>query len=125
MTMGCRCGIYLHQTPPVKEPAVAVISPSPDRVVHNEWVQTYDELPVPVGRWHSLANWTSVRLGNNPNRPTMNERETEQLTYYSLIDTNEQQNRESDQQNRENEQQNHELDADLMYSGYSSEHFKI
>ena len=47
--MGCGCGLYLHQTPsPVKGPAVAVVSPPPDRVVHNECVQTCDELPVPV-----------------------------------------------------------------------------
>ena len=50
MTMGCRHAIYLHQTPPVKEPAVAVVSPSPDRGVHSECVQTYDELPVSVGQ---------------------------------------------------------------------------
>ena len=60
----------------------------------------------------------------------MNERETEQLTYHSLIDTNEQQNRESEQQNRENEQQDSEsddaqsMDLDLMYSDYSSEHLE-
>ena len=54
----------------------------------------------------------------------MNERETEQSTYNSLIDTNEQQNRESEQQNRENEQQDSESDADLMYSDYSSEHLE-
>ena len=48
MTMGCGHGLYLHQTPPVKEPAVAVVSPSPDRAVHNECVQMYDDLPAPV-----------------------------------------------------------------------------
>ena len=47
----------------------------------------------------------------------MNERETEQSTYNSLTDTNE-------QQNRENEQQDSESDADLMYSDYSSEHLQ-
>ena len=56
----------------------------------------------------------------------MNERETECSTYNSLIDTNEQQNRESEQPNRDNEQQDSELDdtqsmdLDLMYSDYSS-----
>ena len=59
----------------------------------------------------------------------MNERETEQLTYHSFIDTNEQ-NRESEQQNRENEQQDSELDdaqsrdLDLMYPDYSSKHLE-
>ena len=101
MTMGCGCRLHLHQTPPVRKPAVAVVSPSPDRVVHNECVQKYDELPVPVRPRHPLVNWTSIRLGNNPNRPTMNESETEQSTYNSVTDANEQQNRESEQQNRE------------------------
>ena len=96
MTMGCGCRLYLHQTSPVKEPAVTVVSPSPERVVHNECVQAYDELPSSVRQRHSLANWTSIRLGNNPNRPTMNDRETEPSTYTSLIDTNEQQNRQNE-----------------------------
>ena len=98
MTTDCGSRIHLHQTPPVKEPAVAVVSPSADRVFHNECVQMYDELPAPVRPRHPLPNWTSVRLGNNPNRPTVNERETEQSTYNSVNDTNEQQNRESEQQ---------------------------
>ena len=75
--MGCGHRLHLNQTPPVREPAVAVVSPSPDRVVCNECVQTYDELPVPVRPRQPLANWISIRLGNNPNRPTVNERETE------------------------------------------------
>ena len=56
MTMGCGHGLHLHQTPPVREPALAVVSPSPDIVVHNECVQKYDELPVPVRPRHPLAN---------------------------------------------------------------------
>ena len=119
---------YTYTKPPVKDPTVAIVSSSPDRVIHNECVQTYDELPSPVRQRHSLANWTSVRLGDSPNRPTMNDRQTDQLTYHSLTDTNEQQNRESEQQNRENEQQDSEsddaqtMDLDLVYSDYSSEH---
>ena len=61
---------------PVREPTIAVVPPSPDKMVYNDSVPTYDGPPVPVRPRHILANWTSVRLGNNPNRPTVNERET-------------------------------------------------
>ena len=123
MTMDCRHRLHLNQTPPVREPHIAVVSPSPDRVVHNECVQMYDELPAPVRPRHPLANWTSVRLGNNPDRPTMNERETEQSMYNVVIDTNEQQNRESEQQDSESDDAQ-STDLDLMYSDYSSEHLE-
>ena len=56
ITMGCGCRLHLDQTPPVREPAIAVVSPSPDRVVHNECVQTYDELPTTVRPRQPLAN---------------------------------------------------------------------
>ena len=36
-------------------------------------VQTYDEMPAPVRPRHALANWTSIRIGNNPNRPLVND----------------------------------------------------
>ena len=83
----------------------------------------YDELPVPVRPRHPLANWTSIRLGNNPNRPTVNERETEQLIYNSVIDTNGLQNRESEQQDSESDLAQ-STDPDLMYSDYISEHLE-
>ena len=59
----------------------------------------------------------------------MNERETEQSTYDSVIDTNEQQHRESEEQNRESEQDSESnnaqsMDLDQMYSDYSSEHLE-
>ena len=85
MTMGCGCRFHIDQTLPVREPAIADVFPSPDGVVHNGCVQMYDEIPVPVRPGHPLANWTSVRLGNNPNRPTVNERETEQLIITWLL----------------------------------------
>ena len=53
----------------------------------------------------------------------MNERETEQSTYNSVIDTNGQQNRESEQQDSELDDAQ-STDPDLMYSDYSSEHLK-
>ena len=122
ITMGCRYRLHLDQTPPVREPAIAVVSPSPYRVVHNECVQTYNELPMPVRPRHSLANWISIRLGNNPNRPTVKERETKQLTYNSVIDTNGLQNRESEQDRESDDAQS--TDPDLIHSDYSSEHLE-
>ena len=119
--MGCRHEIHLDQTPPVREPTIAVVPPSPNRIVHNDSIQTYDELPVPIRPRDALAKWTSIRLGNNPNRPTINERETEQLTYNSVIDTTGLQNRESEQQDRESDDAQ-STNSDLMYSDYSSEH---
>ena len=109
--------------PPVRGPTIAVIPPLPDRIVHNDSIQMYDELPVPVRPRHALANWTSVRLGNNPSRPTVNERETEQLTYNSVIDSTGLQNRECEQQDRESDDAQ-STNSDLMYSDYSSEHLE-
>ena len=123
MTMHCGCRIHLNQTPQVREPAVGVVPPSLDRIIHNECVQISDELPVPVRPRQPLANWTSVRLGNNPKRPTTNERETEHSTYNSVIDTNRQQNRESEQQDSELDDVQ-STDPDLMYSDYRSEHLE-
>ena len=122
--MGCRCRIHLDQTPPVREPATAVVPPSPDRIVHKDSVQTYDEPSAPVRPRHTLAIWTSIRLGNNSNRPTMNEWETGQLTYNSVIDSTRLQNRESEQQNRESDDAQ-STDPDLIYSDYRSEHLEV
>ena len=53
---------------------------SPDRLVTPDRVQTYDEMPVLVRPQHALANWTSVRLGNDPNTQKDKNKETgEQL----------------------------------------------
>ena len=121
ITLGCRHAIHIDQTPPVREPTVTVVPPSPDKVVYNDSVQMYGELPVPVRPRHALANWTSIRLGNNPNRPTMNEREDGQLIYNSVLDSTRLQNREYVQQDRESDDAQ-STDPDLMYSDYSSEH---
>ena len=45
---------------------------SPDKIVHTDRVQTYDKMPATVRPRHALANWTSVSLGKDPNRPTIN-----------------------------------------------------
>ena len=48
ITMGCGCGIHINPAPSVREPPVALVPLSTDRIVHNDRVQTYDDLPVPV-----------------------------------------------------------------------------
>ena len=75
---------------------------------------------MPVRPRNALANWTSIRLGNDPNRPIVNERETGQLIYNSVIDSTGLQNRESEQEDRELDDAQ-STDLDLMYSDYSSE----
>ena len=88
---GCGHGININHPPQPGAPKIAMVSP--DRIVTTDRVQTYDEMSAPVRARHALANWTSVSLGNNPNRLTVNERETEQ--FYSMTDTTGPQNRES------------------------------
>ena len=78
ITIGHGCRIHIDQTAPVREPTIAVVPQSPDKIVYNDRVQTYDEPPAAVRPRHALANWTSVRLGNDPNRPTMTEMATGQ-----------------------------------------------
>ena len=53
--------------------AIASVTPTPHRVVHNDSIQIYEEPPAPVRRRHSLANWTPVRLGIDPNNHTVDE----------------------------------------------------
>ena len=53
---------------------------SPDRLVAPDRVQSYDKMPAPVRPQHTLTNWTSVRLGNDPNTQKGKDKETgEQL----------------------------------------------
>ena len=47
---------------------LAVVPPL-NRILHTNRVQTYDEEPTPARPTPALANWSSVNLGNNPNRP--------------------------------------------------------
>ena len=51
-----------------QESEIAIVPPTPThKTVHMDRVQTYDEIPAPVRPRHPLVNWTSVRLGDNPN----------------------------------------------------------
>ena len=45
-------------------------------------------MPAPVRPRHALANWTSVRLGNNPNRPMVNDETGEQPQMMMVADSN-------------------------------------
>ena len=77
-TMGhghrCGCRLNINHPPQPGAPKVAVVSP--DRSVTTDKVQMYDEMPAPVRPQHALANWTSVRLGNDPNTQKYKEEET-------------------------------------------------
>ena len=81
---GCRHGIFITQTP--QEPEIAVVPPS-DKIIHLDRVQTYEELPAQPRPRKSLANWTSVRLGNNPGRPTVDDISHGQLQW-NMLDNN-------------------------------------
>ena len=123
ITIGHGCGIHIDQTASVREPAVAVVSPSPDKTVYNDSVQTYEEPSAAVRPRHALANWTSIRLDNDSNRPTVTEMTTGQLIYNTVINTTGPQNGDSAQQNKEPHDEQ-STDADLIYSDYSSEHLE-
>ena len=71
-TKRCRHGNFIPQAS--KESEIAMVTPTPThKIVHTDRVQTYGEIPALVRPRHPPVNWTSVRLGNNPNRPTVDE----------------------------------------------------
>ena len=86
ITLGCGCRLNINHTSQEGTPNIAVVSP--DKIIHTDRVQTYDEMPAPVIPRHALANWTSVRLGDNPNRPTVNEETGEQSQMMMIADSN-------------------------------------
>ena len=51
-------------------------------------VQAYEGYPTLTRLRAPLANWTSVHLGNNPNRPTVDEVTREQLQWNMFSDNN-------------------------------------
>ena len=83
---GHRCGIFINQTP--QQPEIAVV-PASDKIVHTDSVQIYDELPAHPRPRKPLANWTSFRLGNNSDRPTVDDISHRQLQWNMLNDNNE------------------------------------
>ena len=88
----------------------------PHRIVHNDSIQIYEEPPAPVRYRHSLANWTSVRLGNDPNNHTVDESTMGPQDYNLIIDPMDQQDREINN--------NQGTDPEIMYSNYSTDHLE-
>ena len=78
MIKGCGHGIIINQTPQEPDRNLAVV-PTTDRTAHTNRVQTYEGDLTPTRPKAPLANWTSVSLGNNPNRPAVDEITWEQL----------------------------------------------
>ena len=68
----CGHGRNTDQTLTEPETNVAVVPPS-DKIIYTDRGQTYDEIPAAVRPKHPLANWISVRLEDDPNRPTVDE----------------------------------------------------
>ena len=111
LTIGHRC-----RTATTKEAAIACVPPSPHRIVHNDSMQIYEEPPALVRHRHSLANWTSVRLGNDPNSHTGDETTMGPQHYNLIIDPTDQQNGEINN--------NQSTDPEIMYSDYSTDHLE-
>ena len=103
------------ELPLQKEAAIAGVTPSPHRIVHNDSVHIYEEPPAPVRHRHSLANWTSVRLGNDPNKYTVDETVMGAQDFNMIIDP-------TDQDTEINSNQG--ADPDIMYSECSTDHLE-
>ena len=59
---------------------LADVAPT-DRIVHTDRVQTYEGDLAPSRPRKSLATWSWVDVGNNPNRPTVDEITRNQLQW--------------------------------------------
>ena len=70
----------------------------------------YGEMPALVRPRHTLANWTSVRLGDNPNRSTVNKETGEQPQMMMTDDSNRHMTSEDTES----------TDSDPIYSYYGS-----
>ena len=81
--------------------------------MHNDSIQIYEEPPAPVGCRHSLANWTSVRLGNDPNNHTVDKSTMGQQDFNLIIDAMD--------QGINNKQG---ADPEIMDSDYSTDHLE-
>ena len=80
---GHGCRIDQSQTPPMQQEQdrnLAVVAPT-DRIVHMDRVQTCEGDLTPSRPRNSLANWSWVGLGNNPNRPTVDKITRKQLQW--------------------------------------------
>ena len=84
--------------------------------MHNDSVQIYEEPPAPVRCRLSLANWISVRLGNDPNNHTVAETTMGPQHYNLITDPTDQQDREINT--------NQGTDPEIMYSDYITDHLE-
>ena len=84
--------------------------------MYNDSMQIYEEPPAPVKHRHSLANWTSFRLGNDPNNHTVDETTMGPQNYNLIIDPMDQQNREINN--------NQSTYPEILYSNYSTDHLE-
>ena len=84
--------------------------------MHNDSIQIYEEHPATVRCRHSLANWTSVRLGNDPNNHTVDESTMGPQDFNLIIDPTDEQDREINN--------NQGTDPEIMYSNYSADHLE-
>ena len=79
--------------------AIASVTPSPHRVVHNDSIQIYEEPPAPVRHRHH----------------TVDESTMGQQDFNLIIDPADQQDREINNQG---------ADPEIMYSDYSTDHLR-
>ena len=91
--------------------------PPSDKIIHTDRVQTYDELPAPVRPRHLLANWTSLRLGDDTNRPTAQEISEGQLQWNMFNDSNRQ-----EQRHNRTSDETESVNGEPIYSDDGSEH---
>ena len=84
--------------------------------MHIDSIQIYEEPPAPVRHRHSLANWTSVRLGNDPNNHTVDESTMGPQHYNLIIDPTDQQDREINN--------NQSTNPEIVYSDYNIDHLE-
>ena len=84
--------------------------------MHNDSIQIYEEPPAPVRHRHSLANWTSVKLGNDPYNHTVDKTTMGPQHYNLITDPVDQQDREINS--------NQGTDPEIMHSDYSTDHLE-
>ena len=100
---------------------LAVVEPT-DRIVHTDRIQTYDEEPALARPRPPLANWSSVNLGNNPNRPTVDEITKHGPQWHIFCDDNIENRpgqRHNDYHNRTSDDAE-SVEGDSIYSGDDS-----
>ena len=118
MIKGCGCRIIIDQTPQEPEKNLVVVPPTV-RIVHMDRVQTYEEDPSPTRPRAPLANWTSVNLGSNPKRPTVDEITKHQLQWHIFANDNTDYRPGQGCNNYDNKpsDERQHAEGDLIYSG--------